>query len=208
MSRWCRSLHALMRLHCHGELTMSQDHLGLFDTPPNRRETRLSLALVALIFAAFLLILPFRDVSLGQLNAFIPAADAVMFVAELVTATLLYGQAAIFRSRALRLLATCYVFSAFLLIPHALAFPDAFAPDGLLGGGLKYAIIDRERAQGRLPGCNPGLCPAQIGRHGGPTRRETAGRLDQPASPCGGHAGGRNHNARHNWSRMAPPLLS
>ena len=136
MSRWCRSLHALMRLHCHGELTMSQDHLGLFDTPPNRRETQLSLALVALIFAAFLLILPFRDVSLGQLNAFIPAADAVMFVAELVTATLLYGQAAIFRSRALRLLATCYVFSAFLLIPHALAFPDAFAPDGLLGGGL------------------------------------------------------------------------
>ena len=34
---------------------MSQDHLGLFDTPPNRQQIRFSLAIVGLLFVAFLL---------------------------------------------------------------------------------------------------------------------------------------------------------
>jgi len=115
---------------------MSQGHLGLFDTPPTQKEVRLSLALVGLLLSVALLILPVRDVRLPELHAFIPTVDAVMFVADGMTAALLYAQAFIFRSRALTVLATGYVLSALLLIPHALTFPGAFSADGLLHAGV------------------------------------------------------------------------
>ena len=115
---------------------MAQDHLGLFDTPPDRQEVRFSLAVVGLMFGAFLLILPVRQVRWPEISAFIPVVDAIMFVGELITATLLYAQAAVFRSRALAALATGFVAAALLLIPHALTFPGAFAHDGLLGAGV------------------------------------------------------------------------
>lgn len=115
---------------------MAQDRLGLFDTPPTRQEAQFSLAIVGLMLAALVLILPARDVQLGEVGAFIPIVDAIMFVAELITAVLLYAQAAVFRSRALTVLATGFVFAALLLVPHLLTFPGAFASDGLLGAGV------------------------------------------------------------------------
>ena len=115
---------------------MSQDQLGLFDTPPNRQQIRFSLAIVALLLVAFVLILPVRDVRLRQIDAFIPMIDAIMFLGELITATLLYAQATVYRSRALTVLATGYVVAALLLVPHALTFPGAFAPNGLLDAGI------------------------------------------------------------------------
>ena len=117
---------------------MPQDHLGLFDTPPSRKQIRFGLAIAALLFAA-LLTLPLHDLRLREFDAFLPMIDAIIFVGELITATLLYAQAAIFRSRALTVLASGFVFSAFLLLPHALTFPGAFAPDGLLGAGTNSA---------------------------------------------------------------------
>jgi signal transduction histidine kinase len=115
---------------------MAQDHLGLFDTPPNRQEVRFGLVIVGLLFAALLLILPVHHIRLRELDAFVPMIDAIMFLGELIIATLLYAQAVVFRSRALTVLATGFVFAALLLVPHALTFPGAFAPDGLLGAGV------------------------------------------------------------------------
>ena len=115
---------------------MAQDQLGLFDTPPNRQQIRFSLFIVGLLFAALLLIVPVRDIRLHQFDAFIPMIGAIMFLGELITATLLYAQAAVFRSRALTVLASGYVFTALLLVPHALTFPGAFAPNGLLDAGI------------------------------------------------------------------------
>src|SRR6187455_2093884 len=115
---------------------VSQDRLGLFDTPPSRTQIRVGIAVVGILFAGFLVAMPVRDVRLPEVNAFVPAIDAIMFVGDLITATLLYAQASVFRSRALTLLASGFVFAALLLIPHALTFPGAFAPDGLLGVGV------------------------------------------------------------------------
>ncbi|MCL6741983.1 MASE4 domain-containing protein [Sphingomonas sp. RB56-2] len=115
---------------------MAQDQLGLFDKSPDQRETRFSLAVVALLIVALLVILPVRGIRLHEVQAFIPMIDGIMFVGELITATLLYAQAIVFRSRALIVLATGFVFAALLLIPHMLTFPGAFAPDGLLGAGV------------------------------------------------------------------------
>ncbi len=118
---------------------MTLEHLGLFDTPPDRGQVRLGLVIVGLLSVVALLVLPVRDVRLSPVDPFVRMIDMVMFIGELITATLLYAQAAVFRSRALTVLATGYVFASLLLIPHALAFPGAFAPDGLLGAGVNSA---------------------------------------------------------------------
>lgn len=115
---------------------MPQDRLGLFDTPPDRRQILIGLAIVGLLCASFPVVYPVRNVLWPRVDAFIPVVDAVMLLGEAITATLLYAQAAVFRSRALAALATGYVLTALLLIPHALTFPGAFTPDGLLGAGL------------------------------------------------------------------------
>jgi len=112
---------------------VSQDRLGLFDTPYDRREVRACLAIVGLIVIVVIAILPVRNEPLGHVGAFIPMVDAFMFLADMTTAALLYAQAAVFRSRALTVLATGFIITGFLLIPHALTFPGAFSPDGLLG---------------------------------------------------------------------------
>jgi signal transduction histidine kinase len=117
---------------------MSQGYLGLFDTPPTRQQVRLGLAIVGL-FAAFLFILPFRDVRLAEIDGFVPMIDTVVFPCELIAAAMLYAQAGVFRSRALTVLGTVYVYTALLLIPHALSFPGAFAHGGLLNAGVNTA---------------------------------------------------------------------
>ncbi len=113
-----------------------EEYLGLFDTPPRPKETRVALVLAGLLFASLLIILPVRDTPWPEIGAFVPVIDAVMFVGELIIATLFFAQASVFRSRALAVLATGYAFSALLLISHALTFPGAFAPNGLLGSGV------------------------------------------------------------------------
>jgi signal transduction histidine kinase len=116
--------------------SVSQDHLGLFDTPPNRRQIRLGLVAIGVMLAAVMLVVPVRDSPVREIDSFIPAVDGIMLFGELITATLLYAQASVFRSRALVVLASSYVFGALLLIPHALTFPGAFAPNGLLGASV------------------------------------------------------------------------
>ena len=115
---------------------MSQEHLGLFDTPPGAREYRFALAIIGLLIAAVLAVLPFANMRLGEIDAFVPSICAIILVGEMIVATLLFAQAAVFKSRALAVLASGYVLTALLLIPYALTFPGAFSPGGLLHPGL------------------------------------------------------------------------
>ena len=119
-----------------GEELVSQDQLGLFDTPPSPKQTQFSMVIFAILAAVLIFTLAVRDVRLLQIDAFIPMIDATTFIVDLVIATLLYVQATVYRSRALTVLASGYVFTALILIPHALTFPGAFAPNGLLGAGV------------------------------------------------------------------------
>lgn len=118
-----------------GQLAASE-HLGLFDTPPTRQQIQLSLAILGMLSAALLLVFPIRATKLDAVPAFIPVLDAFMLFSDLVIATLLFAQASIFRSRGLTVLASGYLFSALILIPHAMTFPGAFAPHGLLSAGV------------------------------------------------------------------------
>jgi signal transduction histidine kinase len=95
----------------------------------------LALAIVGVLFVATLIVLPVANIRLGEVGAFIPTISGILFVGELVIASLLFAQADIFRPRALAVLASGYVLGALLLIPYALTFPGAFAPAGLLHAG-------------------------------------------------------------------------
>jgi signal transduction histidine kinase len=106
---------------------------------PTSRQQQLALAIVALIITSFLVTTPFATIQLLRLDSFVPATAAVIFATDLTTAVLLFSQFSIIRSSALLVLASGYLFSALIVIPHALTFPGAFAPTGLLAAGIQSA---------------------------------------------------------------------
>ena len=105
--------------------------------PPTLQERRLALGVIAAVFVAFGLTAPFAATPLPRFASFIPSVGGVIFVTDLITSVLLYVHFSIIRSPALLVLASGYLFTALIVIPHALTFPRAFAPTGLLGAGLQ-----------------------------------------------------------------------
>ena len=96
--------------------------------PAGDRDRRLALAVVLASGAVFLLVAPFATVALTPVPAFLPAYQSALVISDVITAVLLYGQYNILRSRALLLLASGYLFCAFMAISHLLSFPGLFAP--------------------------------------------------------------------------------
>ncbi|TMJ01436.1 MAG: GHKL domain-containing protein [Alphaproteobacteria bacterium] len=107
------------------------------DLPPTPGQTRCALAVAAVVLAGFAAVVPIAGRPLAELNAFFPSLDAIVLVSDLITAVLLYAQFSISRSRALLALATGYLFTALIVIPHALTFAGAFSPAGLLGANIQ-----------------------------------------------------------------------
>jgi signal transduction histidine kinase len=119
-----------------GEELVPHNQLGLFDTPPNRRQIQIGFGLTGLMFAMLAVLIVQPDVRMRRMDAFIPMVDAIILLGDLITATLLFVEAGVFRSRSLIVLASGYVITALLLVAHVLSFPGAFAPEGLLGPGI------------------------------------------------------------------------
>ena len=98
-------------------------------------EQRIALVIAVAAVLGFAVIIPFVRVPLARMPAFIPSYEAALFLIDLITAALLYEQFVRLRSGALLVLASGYLFDAFIIVPHALSFPGAFASAGLLGAG-------------------------------------------------------------------------
>jgi PAS domain S-box-containing protein len=113
----------------------AQQPVFLSTLPAAAGERRLALAVVAISTVIFLAAVPFAKLPLAPLAAFIPIYQSALVVNDLITAVLLFGQFSILRSRGLLLLASGYLFTAFMAASHALSFPGLFAPGGLLGAG-------------------------------------------------------------------------
>jgi len=113
------------------------DESGIFlsTLPAGRREGRFALAVALLSVAIFLALAPFAKTPVGEIWAFIPIYEAALVIINLITAGLLFGQFSFLGSRALLVLASGYLFTAFITVAHALTFPGLFAPGGLLGAG-------------------------------------------------------------------------
>ena len=125
-----------------GVTVVAQGEIGeagawLTDLPPSTRQSWLAVAVAAVALVAFGVVAPFSAKPLGQLNAFFPSLDAIVLVSDLVTSVLLFAQFSISRSRSLLALANGYLFSALIVVPHALTFSGAFSSTGLLGAGIQ-----------------------------------------------------------------------
>ena len=112
----------------------------LANIPPSIGQRRTALVLVLALLAILAATWPFATVRLPEIDAFVPSLAAALFVSDCVTAVLLLGQFAILRRWALLVIANGYVFSALIVVAHALAFPRAFSPGGLFGSGLQSAV--------------------------------------------------------------------
>jgi hypothetical protein len=103
----------------------------------SRRQIQLAAVIAAIAFLAFAVALPFVRVPLAKMPAFIPSYEAALFFIDLITAVLLFEQFMRLRLAAVLALACGYLFDAWLIVPHALSFPGAFAPGGLLGAKMQ-----------------------------------------------------------------------
>ena len=95
------------------------------------------MAIAAVATLTFATTVPFVRVPLAQMPAFIPAYEAALFFIDLITAVLLFEQFVRLRAPPTLVLASAYLLDALLIVPHALTFPGAFAPTGLLGAKMQ-----------------------------------------------------------------------
>lgn len=107
--------------------------------PPTARSRRLALGVIIATLAAYLAVIPNAGLPLPRSDSFIPTVFAILFVADLITAVLLYSQFAATGLRPLLVLASGYLFSGLIAVGCVLTFPGAFAPAGLLGAGPQSA---------------------------------------------------------------------
>lgn len=112
----------------------------LSTAPAGRKAWRLAAAIVILSAAFFAAALPLSRVDLIRAPAFIPAYQSALATIDFITVVLLLGQFTRLRSRALLALAAGYWFNALITIAHAVSFPGAFSPAGLLGAGDQTAL--------------------------------------------------------------------
>jgi signal transduction histidine kinase len=112
----------------------------LANIPPSIAQRRTARILVLALLAILAITWPFATVRLPEIGAFVPSLAAALFVSDCVTAVLLFGQFAILRQWSLLVIANGYLFSALIVVAHALAFPGAFSRSGLFGAGLQSAV--------------------------------------------------------------------
>ena len=109
--------------------------ISLANLPATSRQRQFVLVVAVLMIVAFSVLLPFEYMQLAELNAVVPVASAVMSMNDLITSFLLYAQCWTVPSRSFLVLAGSYLFTALIIIPHALTFPGAFTATDLLGAG-------------------------------------------------------------------------
>jgi len=119
---------------------LRRDPQVLANIAPSIGQRRAARVLVLALLAILAITWPFATVRLPEVGAFVPSLAAALFVSDCVTAVLLFGQFAILRQWGLLIIANGYLFSALIVVAHALAFPGAFSRSGLFGAGLQSAI--------------------------------------------------------------------
>ena len=116
-------------------VALEEQSFVLSNLPPSPAQKRLALGIVlGLICALYLVLGPFGGIQLGAVHSFVAVYTTAMFVTDSITAVLLYAQFSILRSRAILVIASGYLFTAFLIVPYLLAFPGVLAPNGVVGG--------------------------------------------------------------------------
>jgi signal transduction histidine kinase len=115
----------------HGDLP-----IGIATMPANQRQRRLALAAILCLSAGVVVTAPFASLQIARIDAFVPVLQTVLCVADFITASLLFAQYSVQPHRAILVLASGYVCSGSFAFLQTLAFPGAYAPNGLIGNGI------------------------------------------------------------------------
>jgi len=108
----------------------------LSTVPVEPHDRRLAFAVVFVsLLLIFLGLAPFAGARLPQSWVFIPIYQSALAVNDLITAAMLLIQFNILCSRALLALAAGYLFTALIVVPHALTFPRSVYADRIAGAG-------------------------------------------------------------------------
>jgi signal transduction histidine kinase len=117
---------------------MESDYaVSLSDLPPTLRQRRWTFAAILFLLAVYGATVPFANVEVPQLSGLLEILLTMIFVADLITATLLFAQYSITRSSALLILANGYFFSSLIMIPYLMTFPGVFSSKAVLGLGFQ-----------------------------------------------------------------------
>lgn len=104
-----------------------------------QRQRKFSIGAFVVLVVIIAVTMPFANVQLARVDAFIPVIQTVMCVSNLLTAVLLFAQYSVDPQRAVLTLASGYVFSGLFAFLQTLTFPGAYAPAGLIGDKLNSA---------------------------------------------------------------------
>ena len=107
--------------------------------PASARQHKIAFGALGVLAVVVIVTLPFASIQLARVEGFIPGIQTVMYVADLLTAVLLFAQYAVQPQRAVLVLASGFVFSGLFAFLHTLSFPGAYAPAGLIGDGRNSA---------------------------------------------------------------------
>ncbi len=119
-----------------------EEFFVLSNLPPTRAQKRLLLGVVLALLVTFLLSAgPLSHIQTSRVAAFVPAYTTALVLTDGITAFLLFSQFAIFKTRALLVVSSGYLFAALMAIAWFLMFPGVFAPEGLIGGIQGRAYI-------------------------------------------------------------------
>jgi signal transduction histidine kinase len=118
---------------------MDETDSWLLNLPPTSKQRWAALAVAAGVLAGFGIVAPFASTPVPRIIALGPSITATISVTNLITSILLFAHFSIYRSRALLVLASGYLFVALIVIPNALTVPGAFSLTGLLGAGPQSA---------------------------------------------------------------------
>jgi signal transduction histidine kinase len=111
----------------------------LFTVPATRRQIQIAVAVLIALLVGVGLSVPFAEIPLTRIDAFIPTFEGAVILTDLITSVLLFSHCFMSRSRALLALASGYLFTSLVVVSHVLTFPGAFSPTGLLGAGPQTA---------------------------------------------------------------------
>jgi signal transduction histidine kinase len=144
-----------------------QVEYSLATSPATLWHRRLASAVFVICLVAYGAAAWFASIPLPRIDSFIPTMSAIVFVTDLVTAILLFGQFSATGSRALTVLASGYLFSSLIAIPYALTFPAAFGPMDLLGAGSQSAAWLHVSSRFGLAAATVGYALLTSGKHTG-----------------------------------------
>ncbi|HTW83498.1 MAG TPA: response regulator [Candidatus Sulfotelmatobacter sp.] len=113
---------------------------SLSTLPATRRQRVTAFVVLALIGTVVLALLPWARHPVPAVTPFLPTFATFVALTDLLTAMLLYRDAAHARSISLTVLASGYFYSALIVIGHAATFPGVYAPGGLFGVGPQATV--------------------------------------------------------------------